>query len=504
MAVPIESNGVRSAPATSTFGSDATYANTAGVRNVDLTARAYNSGADVGFSNSLGVGSANDAASSLVSAGALGTLALGAFSLYRTRARAKRAVVSSNAKSGQTSASACNKHGLERTTGHLEKGLLQSKMDDSHGGKNVAGVRDVDHIEFLVGNAKQAAIFFQQCFGFQPLAKSDLKTGSKDRASYVLTQGNIRLVLTTPLTDGGGSDLLGKHGDFVRTVALTVDNCKHAFKTLVSRGAEAITKPIQMKDEFGTATVARVKLYGDVVHLLVQRDSDFTQKGGLFLPGFKSWKPDFLPKSVGLHTIDHVVGNVDWDQMDSWQEFYRKVFGFDILQAFDANDISTKYSALKSVVMTNGANVKLPINEPAQGVKKSQIEEYIDFNSGPGVQHLALATDDICKTVREMRARGVQFLSIPKSYYDTLEKRVGKLDENLQELKELNILVDKDEGGYMLQIFTQPLMDRPTFFIEVIQRKGSQSFGKGNFKALFESIEMEQKARGTLTDSKKR
>jgi 4-hydroxyphenylpyruvate dioxygenase len=353
-----------------------------------------------------------------------------------------------------------------------------------------------DYVEFYVGNAKQAAHFYKTAFGFQSYAYKGLETGCRDYASYVLAQDKIRIVLTTPLNSKSPiNEHLRKHGDGVKMIALWVDDATKSYKETIARGAKSFMEPTKEEDENGYVIRSGIYTYGETVHLFVERKN----YNGIFLPGYKPWKSDYAPTNTGLKYIDHMVGNVGWNEMDTWVEYYQKVMGFINLLSFDDNDISTEYSALMSKVMSNGnGRIKFPINEPAEGKKKSQIEEYIDFYEGQGVQHLAMATDDIIKTVSDLKSRGVEFLSIPTVYYDELQSRVGKIDENVAELAKLGILVDRDDEGYMLQIFTKPLEDRPTVFFEIIQRKGATSFGKGNFKALFESIELEQAKRGTL------
>lgn len=353
-----------------------------------------------------------------------------------------------------------------------------------------------DHVELFVGNAKQSAHYFKTAFGFQDLAYAGLETGLKDRTSYVLKQDKIVLVLTSPLTASSPiNDHLVKHGDGVKNVALWVDDAAKSWKETTSRGAESAFEPYTLTDEHGSVVLAGIKAYGDTVHVFVER----TNYRGAFMPGYAPLNREFQPADCGLKFIDHMVGNVGWGEMNTWVEFYAKVMGFNQLVSFDDKDISTEYTALMSKVMSNGnGRIKFPINEPAEGRKKSQIEEYIDFYGGPGVQHLALATDNIIETVTALRARGVDFLTVPDTYYDEVLDRVGEIDEDLAPLRELGILVDRDDEGYLLQLFTKPLMDRPTVFIEIIQRKGAKSFGKGNFKALFESIEREQERRGTL------
>lgn len=361
---------------------------------------------------------------------------------------------------------------------------------------NYAKVRATDHVEFWVGNAKQAAFYYMHCLGFQPLAYRGLETGSTDVTSYALVQNDIKLILSSPMAPGGPMNyFIDQHGDGMKHIALVVDDAEFAFNETVKRGAEPALEPRVTQDEHGEVAISGIKTYGDCVHLFIDRK----KYQGPFLPKYKAWTPALKSQPVGLKYIDHMVGNVDWDEMDKWGDFYRNVFGMDQLISFDDKDVSTEFTALKSKVMTIDTGlVKYPINEPALGLKKSQIEEYIDFNRGPGVQHLALATNDIIATVGEMQKRGVEFLRVPDSYFDTLIDRVGDIKEDVAVLKQLGILVDRDDKGYLLQIFTKPMTDRPTFFVEVIQRRGGFSFGKGNFKALFVSIEEEQQKRGTL------
>jgi 4-hydroxyphenylpyruvate dioxygenase len=357
-------------------------------------------------------------------------------------------------------------------------------------------INGTDYVELYVGNAKQAAHYYKTAFGFQSLAYSGMETGVKDRVSYVLVQDKIRLVLTTPLQpDSAISDHIRKHGDGVKVIALWVDDARKAFEATTSRGAEVYFEPIVEQDENGEVVRAGIHTYGDTVHIFVERKN----YRGLFLPGYDSWKTEYNPSSVGLKYIDHMVGNVELGAMNKWANFYANVMGFANLVTFDDKDISTEYTALMSKVMTNGnGRIKFPINEPAKGLKKSQVEEYLDFYTGAGCQHIAVATDDIVFTISEMRARGVEFLHVPGKYYDTVQQRVGEIAEDMATLKNLGIMVDRDEEGYLLQIFTKPVEDRPTLFFEIIQRKGARSFGKGNFQALFESIEAEQARRGTL------
>jgi 4-hydroxyphenylpyruvate dioxygenase len=357
-------------------------------------------------------------------------------------------------------------------------------------------LKGTDFIEFYVGNAKQAAHFYKTAFGFQSLAYAGPETGVKDRASYVLIQGKMRIMLTTPLKSGDPiNDHIKKHGDGVHSLALWVDNAYDAFEQTVKRGAKVYMEPQTLKDENGEIKMSGIHTYGDTVHLFVERKN----YNGPFMPGFVKWESTYNPTEVGLLYVDHCVGNVDWNQMNPWVKFYEDVMGFKNILSFDDNDISTEYSALMSKVMSNGNGyVKFPINEPAEGKRKSQVEEYLDFYEGEGVQHIAVATIDIVDTVTKLMSRGVEFLTIPTSYYDELIDRVGKIDEDIEPLKKLGILVDRDDEGYLLQIFTKPVEDRPTLFFEIIQRKGAKSFGKGNFKALFESIELEQAKRGNL------
>ena len=353
-----------------------------------------------------------------------------------------------------------------------------------------------DYIELYVGNAKQSAHFYKTAFGFQSLAYAGLETGVKDRTSYVLVQDKIRLVLTTPLTkENPINDHLRQHGDGVKVIALWVDDARKAWEETTKRGAVSYFEPITEKDADGEVVKSGIKLYGDTVHIFIERKNYH----GTFLPGFRAWKSAYNPPPAGLKYVDHMVANVGWNQMNKWVDFYANVMGFANVLSFDDKDISTEYSALMSKVMSNGnGRIKFPINEPAEGKKKSQVEEYLDFYNGEGVQHIAIATDDIVKTIRDLMSRGVEFLKVPSSYYVGLLDRVGPIDEDLAPLSELGILVDRDDEGYLLQLFTKPLQDRPTLFVEIIQRKGAKSFGKGNFKALFEAIEREQESRGTL------
>ena len=353
-----------------------------------------------------------------------------------------------------------------------------------------------DYVEFYVGNAKQAAHYYKTAFGFQSLAYSGPETNVKDRVSYVLRQNKLTFIFTTPLRSKNPiADHIYKHGDGVKVIALTVDDATKAWDETTSRGARSYMKPVELKDDSGPVMMSGIHTYGDTVHLFVERKN----YKGVFMPGFRQWKSDYNPPETGLLYVDHCVGNVGWNQMNKWVAFYENVMGFRNILTFDDNDISTEYSALMSKVMSNGNGfVKFPINEPAEGKKKSQVEEYLEFYDGEGCQHVALASHDIVKTVSDLQNRGVEFLKVPTSYYDDLEKRVGKIEEDLEPLKKLGILVDRDDEGYLLQIFSKPVEDRPTVFFEIIQRKGAKSFGKGNFKALFEAIEREQEARGNL------
>jgi 4-hydroxyphenylpyruvate dioxygenase len=358
-----------------------------------------------------------------------------------------------------------------------------------------------DYVEFYVGNAKQAAHYYKTAFGFQSHAYRGLETGSKDEVSYVLKQDKIRLVLTTPLNSKSPiNDHLRKHGDGVKVIALWVEDATKAWEETTKRGAKSYMEPTKESDSNGEVVRSGIYTYGDTVHIFVERK----KYDGIFLPGFVEWKSDYNPSPVGLKYIDHMVGNVGWGEMNQWVKWYEEVMGFVNFLSFDDKQIHTEYSALMSKVMSNGnGRIKFPINEPAEGKKKSQIEEYLDFYEGPGCQHIAVATDDIIKTVSELKARGVEFLPPPpQAYYDEIPARLGEhmkmMKEDIKELQKLSILVDADEEGYLLQIFTKPVEDRPTLFYEIIQRMGAKGFGAGNFKALFESIEREQARRGTL------
>tara|TARA_R110002124_G_scaffold66515_10_gene181098 strand:- start:1128 stop:2288 length:1161 start_codon:yes stop_codon:yes gene_type:complete len=358
-----------------------------------------------------------------------------------------------------------------------------------------------DYVEFYVGNAKQAAHFYKTAFGFQSLAYKGLETGSKDSVSYVLVQDKIRLILTTPLNSKSTiNDHIVKHGDGVKVIALWVDDARSAYEETTKRGAKSYLEPTVETDKDGEIVKAGIYTYGETVHMFVER-KNYT---GTFMPGFKKWESDYNPTSVGLKYIDHMVGNVGWNQMDVWVKWYEDVMGFENFLSFDDKQIHTEYSALMSKVMSNGnGRIKFPINEPAKAAKKSQIEEYLDFYEGSGVQHIAVATDDIIETVSQLKARGIEFLPPPpQAYYDDIPNRLGEhremMKEDIGELQKLSIMIDADEEGYLLQIFTKPVEDRPTLFFEIIQRMGARGFGAGNFKALFESIEREQANRGTL------
>lgn len=353
-----------------------------------------------------------------------------------------------------------------------------------------------DYVELYVGNAKQSAHFYKTAFGFQSFTYAGLETGMKDRVSYVLKQDKIILVLTTPLgKDGVINEHINTHGDGVKVIALWVDDATKAFEETTKRGAKPFMEPTKESDENGCVIRSGIYTYGETVHIFVERKN----YNGVFLPGYKKWESHYNPEAIGLKFIDHMVGNVGWGEMNTWCKFYAEIMGFAQIISFTDDDISTEYTALMSKVMSNGnGRIKFPINEPAKGKKKSQIEEYLDFYGGSGVQHIAVATDDIVATVAAMRDRGVEFLYVPDEYYDDLIERVGEIDEKVEILKEHGILIDRDEEGYLLQLFTKPIVDRPTMFFEVIQRKGAQSFGVGNFKSLFEAIEREQENRGTL------
>ena len=367
---------------------------------------------------------------------------------------------------------------------------VEEKFDDH------LGLQDVDYVEHYVNNARQAAHFYITAFGFELRGYSGLETGIRDRASYYLVQGNIRFVLSAPLSSNSPiAKFIHKHGDGVKDIAMHVEDVDRAFSETVKRGAVAVEEPHDLKDENGVIRKAAIKTYGDVIHSFIDR----SHYDGLFMPGFQPKESLVRSEEVGLQFVDHCVGNVELGRMNDWVDFYRDVLGFTQYISFDDKDISTEYSALMSRVMAGGRGmIKFPINEPAEGKRKSQIEEYLDFFEGPGVQHVAMLTGDIIDTVTKLRGRGVEFLSVPTTYYEELEERVGKIDEPIEKLADLGILVDRDDEGYLLQIFTKPVVDRPTLFYEIIQRKGARGFGKGNFKALFEAIEREQELRGNL------
>ena len=386
---------------------------------------------------------------------------------------------------------------MSKVVKNVEYGL--EKIFD--GAQDFLPLLGTDYVEFYVGNAKQAAHFYKTAFGFQSLAYAGLETGMKDRVSYVLKQDKIRLVLTTALnSESPIGEHVKKHGDGVKIFALWVEDARSAYEETIKRGAKSYQEPIVTKDANGEVVTAGIYTYGETVHLFVERKN----YSGEFLPGFVKWESDYNPSPVGLKFIDHMVGNVGWGEMNTWVKWYEDVMGFVNFLSFDDKQIHTEYSALMSKVMSNGnGRIKFPINEPAEGKKRSQIEEYLDFFEGPGVQHIAVATDDIIETVSQLRARGVEFLSSPpQAYYDEIPARLGvhmdMMKEDIKELQKLSIMIDADEEGYLLQIFTKPVEDRPTLFFEIIQRMGAKGFGAGNFKALFESIEREQEKRGTL------
>ena len=379
--------------------------------------------------------------------------------------------------------------------------MATSTLDVEAPSHDTFPINGTDYIEFYVGNAKQASVFYRAAFGFQFVAYRGPETGCRDRASYLLQQDKIRFVFTTAIRPELSDDAarisahVQTHGDGVRDIALWVDDTRDAFEKAVERGAEPVQVPTVLQDDDGEIVIASFKIYGETVHSLVERKN----YRGLFMPGFRTVQPHFAPPEVGLRYVDHCVGNVELGRMNHWVDFYAHVMGFRNLLTFDDKTISTEYSSLMSKVMANGNDrIKFPINEPAQGKRKSQIDEYLDAYKGPGVQHMALATDDIIRTVTILRDRGVEFLSVPTTYYEELQGRLGKIDEDVESLARLGILVDRDPDGYLLQIFTKPVQDRPTVFYEIIQRKGAKSFGAGNFKALFEAIEREQGLRGNL------
>ena len=357
-------------------------------------------------------------------------------------------------------------------------------------------INGTDFIEFWVGNARQAALYYRAAFGFELVGYKGPETGTRDRASYLLQQDKVRFVLTTAIKSAGPiAEHVHRHGDGVRDIALWVDDARTAFEAAVERGARPAMKPTVLEDDNGEIVIAAIHTYGDTIHSIVER-KDYR---GLFMPGFVPVESPYKPAPTGLKYVDHCVGNVELGKMNEWVQFYERVLGFTNILSFDDKTINTEYSALMSKVMSNGnGRIKFPINEPAEGKKKSQIDEYLEFYDGPGVQHIAIATDNIIKTVRDLKSRGVEFLKVPATYYESVPARVGKIDEDIAPLQELGILVDRDDEGYLLQIFTRPVEDRPTVFYEIIQRKGAKSFGAGNFKALFEAIEREQALRGNL------
>ena len=372
----------------------------------------------------------------------------------------------------------------------------QAIIDQNKSAIDFLPLQGTDYVEFYVGNAKQAAHFYKTAFGFQSLAYAGPETGIKDKVSYAVRQHKLTFVFTTALrTHNEIADHVYKHGDGIKFLALKVNDAYDAWQQTTKRGAQSYLEPILLEDATGKIVMSGIHTYGDTVHLFIERK----EYQGVFLPGFKQWESNYNPADTGLLFVDHCVGNVGWNQMNKWVNFYEQVMGFRNILSFDDNDISTEYSALMSKVMSNGNGfVKFPINEPAEGKKKSQVEEYLDFYNGEGCQHVALATNNIVQTVTELQNRGIEFLKVPGTYYDQLLERVGVIDEDLEPLRQLGILVDRDEEGYLLQIFTKPVEDRPTLFFEIIQRKGATSFGKGNFKALFEAIEREQDQRGNL------
>ncbi len=372
----------------------------------------------------------------------------------------------------------------------FQQGLSKEQVTD------FLPLQGTDYVEFYVGNAKQAAHYYKTAFGFKSLAYAGPETGVKDKASYVIRQNKLTFVLTTPLKGHNEiADHIYKHGDGVKVLALKVDDANSAWKETTKRGAKNYMKPVTITDESGEIVMSGIHIYGDTVHLFIERKN----YNGIFMPGYREWKSVYNPADTGLLYVDHCVGNVGWNQMNPWVKFYEEVMGFRNILTFDDKDISTEYSALMSKVMSNGNGfVKFPINEPAEGKKKSQVEEYLEFYDGEGVQHVAVATNNIIETVTELQKRGVEFLKVPPSYYAEVLDRVGHIDEDLKPLSELGILIDRDDEGYLLQIFSKPVQDRPTLFFEIIQRKGAKSFGKGNFKALFEAIEKEQAERGNL------
>ena len=379
---------------------------------------------------------------------------------------------------------------IQMETATTQLGTAETKLAD------FLPLQGTDYVELYVGNAKQAAHYYKTAFGFQSLAYAGPETGVRDKSSYVIRQEKLTFVLTTPLRSGNEmADHIYKHGDGVKVIALKVEDAKRSWEETTSRGAKSYMEPVTSKDDSGEVVTSGIHIYGDTVHLFIERKN----YKGIFMPGYREWKSDYNPPPTGLLYVDHCVGNVGWNQMNPWVKFYEEVMGFRNILTFDDKDISTEYSALMSKVMSNGNGfVKFPINEPAEGKKKSQVEEYLEFYDGEGVQHVAIATHNIIETVTDLQNRGVEFLKVPPSYYAEVLDRVGHIDEDLKPLSELGILIDRDDEGYLLQIFSKPVEDRPTLFFEIIQRKGAKSFGKGNFKALFEAIEREQAQRGNL------
>ncbi len=369
-------------------------------------------------------------------------------------------------------------------------------VEKANGVLDFMPINGTDYLELYVSNAKQAAHYYKSAFGFKSLAYAGLETGSRDKESYVVVQDKIRLVLTSPLKSGTAiGKHIDKHGDGVKVTALWVDDATKAYEEATKRGAESFMEPNIIEDEHGKVIQSGINTYGEVVHIFIERK----EYNGIFLPGFKKWETAYNPEPVGLKYVDHMVGNVELGQMNKWVKFYEEVMGFKQIMSFDDKDISTEFTALMSKVMSNGnGRIKFPINEPAPGLKKSQVDEYLDFYEGAGVQHIAVATDNIIQTISDLKSRGVEFLKVPDTYYDVLTERVGEIDEDIEALRPLGILVDRDDEGYLLQIFTKTVQARPTMFFEIIQRKGATSFGKGNFKALFEALEREQELRGTL------
>ena len=375
--------------------------------------------------------------------------------------------------------------------------LLETEVIEIAGqSQDILPINGTDYIELYVGNAKQSAVYYEKMFGFKTIAYMGPETGCRDRVSYCLVQGKIRLVLTASLQpESYIAEHVKLHGDGVKVIALWVDDATKSYYETLERGAVSAAEPKRMEDEYGYVVTASIKTYGDTIHTFVERKN----YNGTFLPGYKPRHSGSFAGEVGFEYVDHCVGNVELGAMNKWVKFYEEVLGFKLIITFDDNDISTEYSSLMSKVVSNGNGfIKFPINEPAEGIKKSQIEEYLDFYRGAGVQHIAIATNDIVHTITELRKRGVEFLYVPETYYEDLRERVGEISEDIEELKKLNILVDRDDEGYLLQLFTKPIVDRPTLFFEIIQRRGAKSFGKGNFKALFESLEREQELRGNL------